>query len=200
MEHPTRAFRSIASLSWLYAYAPILKAGILESFNDFPSIVALAQLLVMNKVIPAPMLPLAHIAVTIQVRVDAMHERKAAEERIATPDLGSLLANRLCKAVEALSRTHDNAPVLPVLCNDFQHLRRKVFRLVRAKPILHLVDAGYHTLYAVLIANEQPPIVQLRALTLQGEIGNTLRPRVFFPPAERLFGHGNRFAVALPGQ
>ena len=118
MEHPTRAFRSIASLSWLYAYAPILKAGILESFNDFPSIVALAQLLVMNKVIPAPMLPLAHIAVTIQVRVDAMHERKAAEERIATPDLGSLLANRLCKAVEALSRTHDNAPVLPVLCND----------------------------------------------------------------------------------
>lgn len=198
MEHPTRAFRSIASLSWMYAYAPILKACILEGFNDFPCVVALAQLLVMDEVVPASMLPLAHIAVTIQVRVDAMHERKAAEERIATPDLGGLLADRLRKAVEALSRTHDNAPVLPVLRNDFQHLRREIFGLVGAKPVLHLVDAGYHTLYAVLIANEQPPIVQLSALTLQGEIGNTLRPRVFFPPAERLFGHGNRFAVALP--
>ena len=127
-----------------------------------------------------------------------MHERKAAEERIATPDLGGLLADRLCKAVEALRRTHDNAPVLPVLGNDFQHLRWEIFRLVGTEPILHLVDAGYHALYAVLIAHEKPPIVELRALTLQGKIGNTFRPRVFFPPAERLFGHGNRFTVALP--
>ena len=188
MEHPTRAFRSIASLSWLYAYAPILKAGILESFNDFPSIVALAQLLVMNKVIPAPMLPLAHIAVTIQVRVDAMHERKAAEERIATPDLGGLLADRLRKAVEALRGTHDNAPVLPVLCNDFQHLRREVFGLVGAKPILHFINAGNNALYAVLVADQQPPIVQFRALTLQGKVSNAFRPRVFLTPAERLLG------------
>ena len=197
-EHPTRASRSIASLSLLYAYAPILKAGILEGFNDFPSIVALAQFLVVDEVVPAPMLPLAHIAVTVQVRVDAMHERKAAEERIAAPNLGGLLADRLCKAVKALRRTHDNAPVLPVLGNDFQHLRREIFGLVRREPILHLVDAGYHALYAVLIADQQPPIVELRALALQGEIGDALCPRVLFPPAKRLFGHSYRFTVALP--
>lgn len=120
----------------------------------------------MDEVVPSPMLPLAHIAVTVQVRVDAMHERKAAEERITAPDLGGLLADRLCKAVEALSRTHDNAPVLPVLGNDFQHLRWEIFRLIGAKPILHFINAGYHTLYAVLIANQQPPIVELRALAL----------------------------------
>ena len=127
-----------------------------------------------------------------------MHERKTAEERIAAPDLGGLLADRLCKAVEARRRTHANAPVLAILGNDFQHFRREIFGLVGTEPVLHLVDAGYHTLNAVLIAHEEPPIVQLRALALQGEIGNALRPRVFFPPAERLFSHGNRFAVALP--
>ena len=122
-----------------------------------------------------------------------MHERKTAEERIATPDLGGLLTDRLRKAVEALGRTHDNAPVLPVLCNDFQHLRREIFGLVGTEPILHLVDAGYHALNAVLIANEQPPIVQLCTLTLQGEISNTLRPRVFFPDCSTLW-HAQYFA------
>ena len=144
------------------------------------------------------MLPLAHIAVTVQVRVDAVNEGQAAEERIAAPDLGGLLANRLCKAVEALRRTHDNAPVLPVLRNDFQHLRREVFGLVRAKPILHFINASNDALYAILIADQQPPIVQLCALTSQGKVSNAFRPRVFLTPAERLLGHSNRFAVALP--
>ena len=152
----------------------------------------------MNEVVPTSMLPFAHITAAIQLRINAVNKGQAAKKGIALANFRSLLTNRLCKAVEALSRPHDNAPVLSVLRNDFKHLWRKVFRLIGAKPILHFINAGNNALYAILIADQQPPIIQLRALTLQGKVSDTLCPRVFLTPAERLLSHSDRFAVALP--
>lgn len=139
-----------------------------------------------------------HVQGALDGLLNTMNKGQAAKEGIALTDFGSLLPNWLCEAVEALSRAHDHAPVLPVLGNDLQHLRRKVLRLIGAEPILHLINAGDHALNAILIANEQPPIIQLRALTLQGKVSNALRFWVFFLPAERLLCHGYCFAVPLP--
>lgn len=140
----------------------------------------------MDKVVPASMLPLYHIAVAVQLRNDTVHHGQAAEERITLTNLCCLFPEGLCKAVEALSSTHDDTAVFAVLRDDLQHFRREVLRLVGAKPVLHFINAGYHALNAVLIAYQQPPIIQLGVLTAQSEIRDTLGFRVFLAPFKGL--------------
>ena len=151
----------------------------------------------MNEVIPAAVLPAIYISVAVQLRINTVDEGQAAEEGIAFADFRCLLADRFGKPVEALGCPHNDASVLPVLSNHFQHLRREVLGLIGAEPVLHFVDAGDDTLDAVLVADEQTPVIQLCRFISKGKISDALRLRVFLSPTQSLLGHGYGLAVAL---
>ena len=138
----------------------------------------------MHEVIPASMLPFDHIAVTVQLRNDTVNASQAAKEGIALPYFRSLLTERFCKAVETLSRTHDNTTVFPVLRDNFQHFRGEILALVTAKPILHFINTGDHALNTVLIADQETPVIQLCVLATQGEVSNTPSLWVFLAPCK----------------
>lgn len=152
----------------------------------------------MNEVIPAAVLPAIYISVAVQLRINTVDEGQAAEEGIAFADFRCLLADRFGKPVETLGCSHNDAPVLPVLGNHFQHLRREVLGLIGAEPVLHFVDAGNDTLDAVLVADEQTPVIQLCRFISKGKISDALCLRVFLPPTQSLLGHGDGLAVTLP--
>lgn len=183
--------------SGLHDHRSGLKAALAKTFNDAPCIIRGTKLFIMDEVIKATVLPLLHVALAVQLRHDTVDDGQAAEKRSAAAYLGSLFTDGLGKPVKGLRRTHDNTAILAILCNDFQHFRREVFGLVRAEPILHFVDTRDHALDAVFVIKEQAPVVQLSALTLQGEIGDTLCFGVFLAPRKSLLRHGDGLAVAL---
>ena len=118
----------------------------------------------MHEVVPASMLPLDHIAVTVQLRNDTVNASQAAEEGIALPYFRCLLTEGFRQPVETLSRTHDNTPIFPILRDNFQHFRGEILALVTAKPILHFINTGNHALNTVFVANQETPVIQLCVL------------------------------------
>lgn len=81
--------------SGLHDHRSGLKAALAKTFNDAPCIIRGTKLFIMDEVIEAPMLPLLHIALAIQLRHDAMDDSQAAEKRGTAANLGSLFSNGL---------------------------------------------------------------------------------------------------------
>ena len=120
----------------------------------------------MDEIVPTTVFPLDDITVTVQLRNDTVHHGQATEERITLADLRCLLPQGLCKAVEALSSAHNAAAVFAVLRDNLEHFRREVLGLVGAEPVLHFIYTGYHALKAILIADQQTPIIEFGIFAL----------------------------------
>ena len=81
--------------SGLHDHGRGLKAALAKAFNDTPCVIRSTELFIMDEVIEAPVLPLLHIALAIQLRHDAMDDSQAAEKRGTAANLGSLFSNGL---------------------------------------------------------------------------------------------------------
>ena len=141
----------------------------------------------MYEVIETAMFPFLHVTGAVQNGFYPVDEGNASEQSQALSDFGGLFSERLCQPVKALSRSEDNAPVFPVLGDDFQHFRREVFRLVRAEPVLHFIDLDTNALNTVLIVDELTPMVQLYILKCVIQISDDLHQRIFLLVSKRLF-------------
>ena len=81
--------------SGLHDHRRGLKAALAETFDDAPCVIRSTELFIMDEVIEAPMLPLLHIALTIQLRHNTMDDSQAAKKRGTAAHLRSLFTDGL---------------------------------------------------------------------------------------------------------
>ena len=81
--------------SGLHDHRRGLKAALAKAFNDTPCVIRGTELFIMDEVIEAPVLPLLHIALAVQLRHDTVDDGQAAKERGTAAHLGSLFPNGL---------------------------------------------------------------------------------------------------------